>query len=185
MKRSKKQGVALAAAALLMVQSMGIASAGMGEVDYSGLPGRNARLHWDAVGTAPKADAEAGKAAATQAPKAVPIIITAADIDAQKKAGKKSPAEVQPAVLPQPPVAPPAPAVQPQPAPVVAPAKTALPAGNVVELPPIQAVEVKLPAVARPAAAKPVVELPPIEKVPAAAASKAQTVELPPIQPVK
>lgn len=182
MKRSKKQGAALAAAALLMVQSMGIASAGMGEVDYSGLPGRNARLHWDAVGTATHADAETNKAAAVQVPKAVPIIITAADIDAQKKAGKKATADVkpsQPAVMPQLPAAP---AVRPQPV----PAKEAVPAENVVELPPIQAVEVKLPPAAIPAAAKQVVELPPIEKVPAAvAASKSQTVELPPIQPVK
>lgn len=183
MKRSKKQGAALAAAALLMVQSMGIASAGMGEVDYSGLPGRNARLHWDAVGTAPHADAETDKKAAVQVPKAVPIIITAADIDAQKKAGKKAQAEVQqPAVMPQSPAAPAAPAVRPQPV----PAKEAVPAENVVELPPIQAVEVKLPPAAIPAAAKQVVELPPIEKVPAAvAASKSQTVELPPIQPVQ
>ncbi len=185
MKRSKKQGAALAAAALLMVQSMGIASAGMGEVDYSGLPGRNARLHWDAVGTATHADAETNKAAALQVPKAVPIIITAADIDAQKKAGKKATADVkpsQPAVMPQLPAAPAAPAVRPQPV----PAKEAVPAENVVELPPIQAVEVKLPPAAIPAAAKQVVELPPIEKVPAAvAASKSQTVELPPIQPVK
>ena len=109
------------------------------------LPELNARLHWAAV-KSPKELAEEQKAAQRQN-KAIPIIITAADVDKarkeEKKQGKKpavpiiSPRPLQPpTITPQAPVQ--QPVVQPQaPQPVD---------GNVVELPPVQPVAQPQPA---------------------------------------
>lgn len=173
------------AAALWMMQGMTTVSAGMGEVDYSGLPNKNTRLHWEAVGTVPQERPAENKQA--QAPKAIPVIITAADIEAQKKAGKKLPAEPVPQQPAPVPVQQPAPAPKPQP---VVPAVK--PAENTVELPPIQPIAASPQLPAKPVKADKVVELPPIEKVPAAVsqgkkdeAKEKQSVELPPIQPVR
>lgn len=126
------------------------------------LPELNARLHWAAV-KSPQELAEEQKAAQRQH-KAIPIIITAADMDKarkeEKKHGQQKPSTLisprplqQPELKPQIPVKPQS-VVQPQaPQPV---------RENVVELPPIQPIGQSQP-----------VSQPPTE-----------TVELSPVQPV-
>ena len=126
------------------------------------LPELNTRLRWAAV-KSPQELAEEQKAAQRQH-KAIPIIITAADVDKarkeEKKHGKKTTEQIisprplqQPELKPQMPVKP-QPVVQPQaPQPV---------RENVVELPPIQPIGQSQP-----------VSQPPTE-----------TVELSPVQPV-
>ncbi|MBQ1461315.1 MAG: hypothetical protein II430_02345 [Selenomonas sp.] len=128
----------------------------------SNLPELNTRLRWAAV-KSPQELAEEQKAAQRQH-KAIPIIITAADVDKarkeEKKQGKKTTEQIisprplqQPELKPQMPVKP-QPVVQPQaPQPV---------RENVVELPPIQPIGQSQP-----------VSQPPTE-----------TVELSPVQPV-
>ena len=139
------------------------------------LPELNSRLRWAAVKT-PVELAEEKKAAQRQT-KAIPIIITAADIDKERKAKKKgektnTPALISPRPL-EPPKITPAPAPAPAPKPVQTKPVVQADAANVTELPPIQPIG----GVVQPSAAKPVevAELPPI--MPVAQPQKAVPVE--------
>ena len=156
-------------------------------------------LHWDSVEKRPHEIKESDKPLVI-VHNAVPIIITAADIDAQNKEAqhqKKGSAviPIQPSVpartLPperQPaPIAPPV--VKPAPVQQALPAAQTVADRNAVELPPIQPVAQQTagPTVSRPA--EKTVELPPIKpvtaaRIKAAPVQSADTVELPPIQPV-
>ena len=166
--------------------------------EAAGRPVPRPLLHWDSVERQPK-EAKQSAQPAVAVPKAVPIIITAADIDAQNK--KEHHQAQSSAVVPIQPVVPirPFPQVQPSPIepPVVKPTPLQQPAAvsstsdshNTVELPPIQPVIQKAAGQASRPAEK-MVALPPIEPVPAASikaavVQPAATVELPPIQPVK
>lgn len=137
------------------------------------LPQLNSRLRWAAVKT-PEELVEEKKAAQRQT-KAVPIIITAADIDRERKAKKRGektdmPALITPPQQPQPQPQPPAitapkpvqPAPQPQPVRQPEILVPELPA-DTIELPPIQPIG----AAGGQAAAdtQEVVELPPVEKI--------------------
>lgn len=139
------------------------------------LPELNSRLRWAAVKT-PVELAEEKKAAQRQT-KAIPIIITAADIDKERKAKKKgektnTPALISPRPLEAPKITP-APAPAPAPKPVQTKPVVQADAANVTELPPIQPIG----GVVQPSAAKPVevAELPPI--MPVAQPQKAVPVE--------
>lgn len=235
LKHSKKAGAALLLAVLTVSQTAGLASAKVSTVSAEELfhskqfikdPGKRnklnasqvekiransvrARLHWDAV---EQKEALSSLTEEQAAPKANPIIITAADMEKEKKQTKKQEAvkeqetrkEFQP-VQPQQPVQ--QPELQPKPQPKPQPenaasagkeAITAMPAvkrqEEFVELPPIQPIlqaqAAKETAPAKENAAKPriVAELPPIEQIAApvtAAAAKdsEQEVELT-VQPV-
>lgn len=166
------------------------------------LPELNSRLRWSAV-KSPEELAEEKKAAQRQT-KAIPIIITAADIDKERKAKKRGektdiPEIIAPRPL-QPPVVKPKPEAKPEP---VKPVQTQpetdleivpLVPANVVELPAVQPVGGVLPG-------KETVELE-IEKLPQQAVEEAivestsieltinavsspDTVELPAIEPVR
>ncbi|BAL84018.1 hypothetical protein SELR_23100 [Selenomonas ruminantium subsp. lactilytica TAM6421] len=177
------------------------------------LPELNSRLHWSAVKT-PEQLAEEEKAAQRQK-KAVPIIITAADIDRERKAKKRgektdipaiiTPQPLEPAVRPAPKPAPVKPAepqpqiqtevdlqIQPvQPAPTPLPAQTA----EVVELPPVQpvgqvlsqgveTVELEIEKLPQSKVEDAIVESTSIE-LNVSEFSGNDTVELPPIEPVR
>ena len=137
------------------------------------LPELNSRLRWAAVKT-PVELAEEKKAAQRQT-KAIPIIITAADIDKERKAKKKGEKTNTPALISPRPLE--APKITPAPAPAPKPVQTKpvvqADAANVTELPPIQPIG----GVVQPSAAKPVevAELPPI--MPVAQPQKAVPVE--------
>ena len=236
LKHSKKAGAALLLAVLTVSQTAGLASAKVSTVSAEELfhskqfikdpVKRNklnvsqvekiransvrARLHWDAV---EQKEVLSSLKEEQAAPKANPIIITAADMEKEKKQPKKQEAvkeqeerkEIQP-VQPQQPVQQPELQSKPQPKPQTENAAsagkeaiTAMPAvkrqEEFVELPPIQPIlqaqAAKETAPAKENAAKPriVVELPPIEQIAAppvtAAAAKdsEQEVELT-VQPV-
>ena len=102
------------------------------------LPELNSRLRWAAVKT-PVELAEEKKAAQRQT-KAIPIIITAADIDKERKAKKKGEKTNTPALISPRPLEPPkiTPAPAPAPKPVQTKPVVQADAGNVTELPPIQ-----------------------------------------------
>jgi hypothetical protein len=125
------------------------------------LPELNSRLRWAAVKT-PVELAEEKKAAQRQT-KAIPIIITAADIDKERKAKKKGEKTNTPALISPRPLEPPK--ITPAPAPKTVQTKPVVQAdaGNVTELPPIQPIGGAM----QPSAAKPVevAELPPIMPV--------------------
>lgn len=105
------------------------------------LPELNSRLRWAAVKT-PAELAEEKKAAQRQT-KAIPIIITAADIDKERKAKKRGEKADKPSIISPRPIQPPqitSAAPQPVPQkPAVKPAQPAVTAGA-IELPPIQPV---------------------------------------------
>ena len=136
------------------------------------LPELNSRLRWAAVKT-PTELAEERKVAQRKT-KAIPIIITAADIDKERKAQRRG---EKPAIISPRPIEPPKIASIPQPAPqnitkpVTEPTKPA-PAADTWELPPVQ------PVVAVPqqnAATQEVVELSPIVPVKAVANMPVET----------
>lgn len=137
------------------------------------LPRLNSRLRWAAVKSSVEL-AEEEKAVKRQT-KAIPIIITAADMDKERKAKKKGEKEEKPALISPRPIEPPkitpAPAPVSKPAPVKPPVQVA--AGNVTELPPIQPIGglVQQPQV------KPqeIAELPPV--VPVAQSQKPVPIE--------
>ena len=138
------------------------------------LPELNSRLRWAAVKT-PTELAEEKKAVQRQN-KAIPIIITAADIDKERKAKKKGKNSNAPALISPRPLEPPkiTPVPTPAPKPVqVKPAVSAV-SENVTELPPIQPIG----SVTSSVAVKPVevTELPPI--VPVEQPQKVVPVEL-------
>ena len=156
-------------------------------------------LHWDSVEKQPK-EIKKSEQPLVVVHTAVPIIITAADIDAENKEAKHQnksravvpiqppvpvrslPPETQPAPI-EPPV------VTPKPVQQVLPAMQTSDSHNTVELPPIEPVGQKKAGQAVKTAEK-TVALPPIEPVPAArikavAAPTTDTVELPPIRPVQ
>lgn len=127
------------------------------------LPELNSRLRWAAVKT-PVELAEEKKAAQRQT-KAIPIIITAADIDKERKAKKKGEKMNTPALISPRPLEPPKITPVPTPAPKPVQVKPAAPVAseNVTELPPIQPIGGAAPSVAvKPAE---VAELPPIMPV--------------------
>ena len=127
------------------------------------LPELNSRLRWAAVKT-PVELAEEKKAAQRQT-KAIPIIITAADIDKERKAKKKGEKTNTPALISPRPLEPPkiTPAPAPAPKPVQTKPVVQADAANVTELPPIQPIG----GAGQSSAAKPVevAELPPIMPV--------------------
>ena len=127
------------------------------------LPELNSRLRWAAVKT-PVELAEEKKAAQRQT-KAIPIIITAADIDKERKAKKKGEKTNTPALISPRPLEPPkiTPAPAPAPKPVQTKPVVQADAANVTELPPIQPIG----GAVQPSAAKTVevAELPPIMPV--------------------
>lgn len=104
----------------------------------AGLPELNSRLRWAAVKTPVELEEE--KKAAQRQKKAIPIIITAADIDKERKAKKKGEKADQPGIISPRPIEPPkitpAPAPQPKPRPSVQPTMPT----DTLELPPIQPV---------------------------------------------
>lgn len=106
----------------------------------AGLPELNSRLRWAAVKT--PAELEEEKKAAQRQKKAIPIIITASDIDKERKAKKKGEKTDKPGIISPRPIEPPkitpTPQLVPQ-KPVVRPAQPAVPA-DTLELPPIQPV---------------------------------------------
>ena len=167
--------------------------------EAAGHPVSRPLLHWDSVEGQSK-EAKKSDQPATVMPKAVPIIITAADVEAQnKKANHQTKSSVTVPIQPVVPIRSFPPEVQPGPIapPVVKPAPVQQAASvskkedsrNTVELPPIEPVIQKASGQTdRPA--KKMVALPPIEPVPAAsiksaAAPVSDIVELPPIRPVK
>ena len=128
------------------------------------LPELNSRLRWAAV-KSPAELAEEQKAVQRKT-KAIPIIITAADVDKERKAQKRGEKVEKPAFISPRPIEPPKITAAPQqtvvPQPVKEPIKSA-PAADVWELPPVQ-----------PVAGKPQVN-----------AATQEIVELSPIMPVK
>ena len=124
------------------------------------LPELNSRLRWAAV-KSPAELAEEQKAAQRKT-KAIPIIITAADIDKERKAQKRGETVEKPALISPRPIEPPKITAAPQQTVVPQPVKSA-PAADVWELPPVQ-----------PVAGKPQVN-----------AATQEIVELSPIMPVK
>ena len=128
------------------------------------LPELNSRLRWAAV-KSPTELAEEQKAVQRQT-KAIPIIITAADIDKERKAKKRGEKVEKPAII--------------SPRPLESPKITAAPLQPVVPQP------VKEPVKSAPAAD--VWELPPVQPVagkPQVNAATQEIVELSPIMPVK
>lgn len=104
------------------------------------LPQLNSRLRWSAVKT--PAELEEEKKAAQRQKKAIPIIITAADIDKERKAKKNGEKTETPTLISPRPIQPPkiTPAPQPVPQkPAVRPVQPALPT-DAVELPPVQSI---------------------------------------------
>ena len=168
------------------------------------LPELNSRLRWAAVKT-PEQLAEEKKAAQRQN-KAIPIIITAADVDKERKAKKKGVKTDKPSLISPRPIEPSKITPIPQPVPqrpVVKPVQPALSA-DVLELPPIQPVGGAAQLQVKPQES---VELPPITSVQPVASVPVETimdaiveatsielvvndvvgesVELPAVQPVK
>ena len=127
------------------------------------LPELNSRLRWAAVKTSAELAEE--KKAAQRQNKAIPIIITAADIDKERKAQKRG---EKPSLITPRPVQPPKITSTPAPAPVAKPAA-------------VQPVQ-PLP---RPVVSADVVELPPIQPISSVVRTikPEETVELPPIMP--
>ena len=124
----------------------------------SNLPQLNSRLRWSAVKT--PAELEEEKKAAQRQKKAIPIIITAADIDKERKAKKKGEKTDTPALISPRPIQPPQITPVQQPAPKK-PAAPSVPA-DALELPPIQ----------------------PVSAAPQQQVKAQETAELPPITPV-
>ncbi|WP_074671810.1 hypothetical protein [Selenomonas ruminantium] len=124
----------------------------------SNLPQLNSRLRWSAVKT--PAELEEEKKAAQRQKKAIPIIITAADIDKERKAKKKGEKTDTPALISPRPIQPPQITPVQQPAPKK-PATPSVPA-DALELPPIQ----------------------PVSAAPQQQVKAQETAELPPITPV-
>ncbi len=229
MKESKALGIAILAG-MMMLGSFGTGEAAVSTVDsqelfhghlpqndkgrdteqqaakavdqaVSNLPALNSRLRWAAV-KSPEQIEEERKAVQRQT-KAIPVIITASDIDKERKARKRGEKTGEPILAPRP-IAPPTltPTVpadktaiqQPQTSPPLLP--------DVVELPPVEPVgQPSVPEAAKPVPAE-TVELSPVELVEAIAAVTTvelviddiaddnandtnDTVELPPVQPVK
>jgi len=125
------------------------------------LPELNSRLRWAAVKTSAELAEE--KKAAQRQNKAIPIIITAADIDKERKAQKRG---EKPSLITPRPVQPPK--ITSTPAPVVKPAA-------------VQPVQ----PLSRPVVSADVVELPPIQPISSVVRTikPEETVELPPIMP--
>lgn len=165
------------------------------------LPQLNSRLRWAAVKT-PEELAEEKKAAQRQN-KAIPIIITAADMDKERKAKKRGEKTDTPTVISPRPIQPPQITPTPAPAPQQPVAKPAQPAAsaNTWELPPVQPVGAPPQLQVEPQAP---VELPPIAPVASVPVEtimdaiveatsielvidqvKDDSVELPAIQPVR
>lgn len=172
------------------------------------LPQLNSRLRWAAVKTTDELEEEQRSKARQK--KAVPIIITAADIDREKKARKRgdktdTPSLISPRPLENRPPKP-APAVKPVPHPSVTPVQQPqLPVNpqlpsDTIELPPVMPVQ-STQQTAELQPVQDVVELPPVERVVPAeqeimaeALAEVMTVELvvdditteelPPVQPV-
>jgi Skp family chaperone for outer membrane proteins len=138
------------------------------------LPELNSRLRWAAV-KSPAELAEEQKAAQRKT-KAIPIIITAADIDKERKAQKRGEKVEKPALISPRPIEPPKITAAPQqpvvPQPVKEPVK-AVPAADVWELPPVQPVAA---APQRNTAAQEVVELSPIVPVKAVESVPVETI---------
>ena len=138
------------------------------------LPELNSRLRWAAV-KSPAELAEEQKAAQRKT-KAIPIIITAADIDKERKAQKRGEKVEKPALISPRPIEPPKITAAPQqpvvPQPVKEPAKSA-PAADVWELPPVQPITA---APQRSTAAQEVVELSPIVPVKAVESVPVETI---------
>jgi len=167
------------------------------EQAVSNLPELNSRLRWAAV-KSPEQLEEERKAVQRQT-KAIPVIITASDIDKERKAKKRGEKSETPILAPRP-IAPPtltpaAPESKPKPATTQTQIVTSLPA-DVVELPPVEPVgQISATEAVKPAATE-TVELSPVELVEAIAEvttvelvvneiAESDTVELPPIQPVQ
>lgn len=131
------------------------------------LPELNSRLRWAAV-KSPAELAEEQKAVQRKT-KAIPIIITAADIDKERKAQKRGEKVEKPALISPRPIEPPKITAAPQqpvvPQPVKEPVKSA-PAADVWELPPVQPIT----------AAQEVVELSPIVPVKAVESVPVETI---------
>ncbi|MBE6084270.1 MAG: hypothetical protein E7203_02155 [Selenomonas ruminantium] len=128
----------------------------------SNLPQLNSRLRWSAVKT--PAELEEEKKAAQRQKKAIPIIITAADIDKERKAKKKGEKTDTPALISPRPIQPPQITPVQQPAPKK-PAAPSVPA-DTLELPPIQPVSAVPQQQAKPQVkAQETAELPPITPV--------------------
>ena len=138
------------------------------------LPELNSRLRWAAV-KSPAELAEEQKAAQRKT-KAIPIIITAADVDKERKAQKRGEKVEKPALISPRPIEPPKITAAPQqpvvPQPVKEPAKSA-PAADVWELPPVQPITA---APQRNTAAQEVVELSPIVPVKAVESVPVETI---------
>ena len=138
------------------------------------LPELNSRLRWEAV-KSPAELAEEQKAAQRKT-KAIPIIITAADIDKERKAQKRGEKVEKPALISPRPIEPPKITAAPQqpvvPQPVKEPIKSA-PAADVWELPPVQPITA---APQRNTAAQEVVELSPIVPVKAVESVPVETI---------
>ena len=138
------------------------------------LPELNSRLRWAAV-KSPAELAEEQKAVQRKT-KAIPIIITAADIDKERKAQKRGEKVEKPALISPRPIEPPKITAAPQqpvvPQPVKEPAKSA-PAADVWELPPVQPITA---APQRNTAAQEVVELSPIVPVKAVESVPVETI---------
>ena len=138
------------------------------------LPELNSRLRWAAV-KSPAELAEEQKAAQRKT-KAIPIIITAADIDKERKAQKRGEKVEKPSLISPRPIEPPKITAAPQqpvvPQPVKEPAKSA-PAADVWELPPVQPITA---APQRNTAAQEVVELSPIVPVKAVESVPVETI---------
>lgn len=129
----------------------------------SNLPALNSRLRWAAVKTSVELEEE--KKAVQRKTKAIPIIITAADIDKQRKAKKQDEKTDKPSLISPRPIQPPKITPTPQPVPqkpAVKPAQPVIPADS-LELPPIQ----------------------PVGGAPQLQVKPQETVALPPITPVQ
>lgn len=226
MKESKALGLAIAAG-MMLLGSFGIGEAAVSTVDsqelfrghlpqedkgrnteqqaakaveqaVSNLPALNSRLRWAAVKSPEQLEEE--KRAVQRQTKAIPVIITASDIDKERKAKKRGEKTETPILTPRP-IAPPTltpevPVVKP--APVMKPPQTpaAMPA-DVVELPPVEPIgQASVNEAVKPAET---VELSPVELVEAIAEvttvelvidevaddNTGDMVELPSVQPVK
>lgn len=138
------------------------------------LPELNSRLRWAAVKSSTEL-AEERKAVQRQT-KAIPIIITAADIDKERKAQKRGGKVEKPAIISPRPIEPPKITAVPQHPVVPQPVQEAVksvPAADIWELPPVQPIAGK-PQVS--AATQEIVELSPIVPVKAVESVPVETI---------
>ena len=137
------------------------------------LPQLNSRLHWSAVKT--QAELLEEKKAAQRQTKAIPIIITAADIDKERKAKKHGDKTEKPALISPRPIQPPKITPVPKPAVSQPAAKPVQPivSENTWDLPPVQPVA---GAPVRKAEVQETVELAPIMAVKAVESVSVETI---------